>query len=115
VIQFLSDPVPVNEGGRMYHTFVRTFWGRNFYSQLLFLTPTCITYQESGPIVAFYNRTAALLFSIRQSTVVCNKISNGETLLITPQTFIEGDSLFIHYQSKNTQWTWGELNHRKAR
>jgi len=61
----------------MYATFVRIFWGRNFHSQLPFLTPTCITDQESGPLVAFYDNVAALLFSIRQSTVVCNKISSG--------------------------------------
>jgi len=46
------------------------------------LKPTRITDQETGPLVAFYDRMAALLFSIRQSTVVCNKISSGETSLI---------------------------------
>jgi len=29
-----------------------------------FLTATCITDQESGPLVAFYDKMAALLFSI---------------------------------------------------
>jgi len=49
---------------------------------LLFLKPTSITDQETSPLVAFYDGMAALLFSICQSMVVCNKISNGETLLI---------------------------------
>jgi len=43
-----------------------------------FLTPTCITDQESGQLDTFYDRMADLLFLIRQSTVVCNKISRGE-------------------------------------
>jgi len=51
-----------------------------------FLKPTHITDQETGPLVAFC-KTAALLFSIRQSTVVCNKISSGETLLIRTMFF----------------------------
>jgi len=42
-----------------------------------FPTPICITEKESGPLVAFYDRMANLVFSIRQSTVVCNKISSG--------------------------------------
>jgi len=48
-----------------------------------FLTPTRITDQETGPLVAFYNRQDGR-YTIRtwQSTVVCNKISSGETLLI---------------------------------
>jgi len=46
------------------------------------LTPICITDQETSPLVASYNRMAALLFSTQQSTVVCNKISSGETSLI---------------------------------
>jgi len=47
-----------------------------------FLKPTQFTDQETGPLDAFYNRMTALLFSIRQSMVVCYKISSGETLLI---------------------------------
>jgi len=49
--------------------------------------PICMTDQESGPLVALYNRMAALLFSIWQSTVVCNNISSGYTLLIR-RTFL---------------------------
>jgi len=58
-----------------------------------FLKPTRITDQETGPLVAFYNRMAALLFSIRQSTLVCNKISSGETSLIR-RMFIWNKSKF---------------------
>ena len=47
-----------------------------------FLTSTRITDQESDPLVAFYDRMAVLLFSTRQSMVVCNKISSDETWLI---------------------------------
>jgi len=43
----------------MYPTFVRIFLGRNFYSRMPFLTPICITDQESSPLVAFYDRMAA--------------------------------------------------------
>jgi len=63
----------------MYPTFMRTFRSINFYSWMPFLTSTRITDQESDPLVAFYDRMAVLLFSTRQSMVVCNKISSDET------------------------------------
>jgi len=37
---------------------------------------------KTGPLVAFYNRMAALVFSVWQSTVVCNEIPGGGTFLI---------------------------------
>jgi len=84
-IQFLSDPVPVNEGGRTYPAFVRIFWGRNFYSRMPFLKPTHITYRSRNwPITCLLQQEgrSTILNLAEHSCSLCNKISSGETLLI---------------------------------
>jgi len=107
IIQFLSDPVPISEGGQMYPSFVRIFWGRNFYSWMPFLKPTRMTAQETGPLAASYDRMAALLFSIQQSKAICNKISSGKNSLIR-RPFLWKKSKFWN-RNLNGTWKWTSL------